>query len=144
MRGNILIFLLSIVNVETVIKYGKKISIEGEGSYNRGKDIWDTLVFVLNGAMRQGFNFYFWAVFCWYQNVLMHFGFFLRGDWPLGYIVLWGFEIFLIFSNFLCLFFSCMCTKARPVFGNLWSSLHIPCLLLIITLRFTCGEKKIW
>ena len=27
-------------------------------------------------------------------------------------------------------------------FGNSFSNSYIPCLLLIITLRFTCGEKK--
>ena len=27
-------------------------------------------------------------------------------------------------------------------FSNLWGNSYIPCLLLIITLLFTCGEKK--
>ena len=27
--------------------------------------------------------------------------------------------------------------------GNLWGNSYIPCLLLIITFLFTCGEKKI-
>ena len=44
-------------------------------------------------------------------------------------IIPWSFEIFLIFPNFLSL----------KSFGNS----YIPRLLLIITLRFTCGEKKI-
>ena len=30
------------------------------------------------------------------------------------------------------------------VFGDLWLNIYIPCLLLIIKLRFTCGENKIW
>ena len=30
------------------------------------------------------------------------------------------------------------------LFGNSWGFLYIPFLLLIITLRFTCGQKKIW
>ena len=29
-------------------------------------------------------------------------------------------------------------------FGNSWGNSYIPCFLLITTLRFTCGEKKIW
>ena len=29
------------------------------------------------------------------------------------------------------------------MFGNLWGNLYIPCLLLIITIRFTCGDTKI-
>ena len=29
-------------------------------------------------------------------------------------------------------------------FGNLWGNSHVPCLSLIIILRVTCGEKKIW
>ena len=40
--------------------------------------------------------------------------------------------IFLMFPNFL------------RFYGKQFSSSHIPCLLLIIPLRFTCGEKKIW
>ena len=28
--------------------------------------------------------------------------------------------------------------------GNLWGSLYTPCLLLITSLCFTCGERKIW
>ena len=30
------------------------------------------------------------------------------------------------------------------MFSNLWSNSYISCLLLIITLCFTCGERKIW
>ena len=30
------------------------------------------------------------------------------------------------------------------ILGNQLGNLYIPCLLLIITLRFTCDEKKIW
>ena len=40
-------------------------------------------------------------------------------------------QIFLVFSNF-------------KSFGNLWENSYLPCLLLIITLHFTCAEKKIW
>ena len=29
-------------------------------------------------------------------------------------------------------------------FGNSFGNSYTPCLLLIITLCFTCGEKKIW
>ena len=28
--------------------------------------------------------------------------------------------------------------------GPFWSKSQTPCLLLIFTLLFTCGEKKIW
>ena len=30
------------------------------------------------------------------------------------------------------------------MFSNLWSNSYISCLLLIITLCFTCGERNIW
>ena len=29
------------------------------------------------------------------------------------------------------------------MFGNSWGNLHIPCLLLIITFRSNCGERKL-
>ena len=41
-----------------------------------------------------------------------------------------SFEIFLILPNYS--------------FCNSFGSSYIPCLLLIITFRFTCGERKIW
>ena len=77
MGDNILIFLLSILNIETVIEYEKKIqddrrgeagyknvSIEREGSYNNGKNRCDTLIIMSISAIREKFNFYFSAVFC--------------------------------------------------------------------------------
>ena len=30
------------------------------------------------------------------------------------------------------------------LFGDSWGTLYIPYLLLVIALRLTCGEKKIW
>ena len=42
-------------------------------------------------------------------------------------------QIFLIFSNFLSL----------KSYGNLWGNSYIPCLLLTITVRFSCGDTKI-
>ena len=42
--------------------------------------------------------------------------------------------MFLLFSNFL----------SPNSSDNLWGNSYIPCLLLIITLRFTCGEKKVY
>ena len=51
------------------------------------------------------------------------------GDWVLSYSSM-KFEIFLKFSNFLSL--------------KLFRSFYVLCLLLIITLHFTYGEKKIW
>ena len=54
---------------------------------------------------------------------------FLEEDWTLGHI-LWRFDIFLILPNLLR--------------SYEWGNSYIQCLLLIITLFFTCGEKNIW
>ena len=81
-----------------------------------------TLVLVWDSALREKFKFNFSTVFCWYwQN--FHFGRKTRHE----AIILWRFEIMLSFPNFLSL-----------------KSLYIPCLLLIILVRFACGERKIW
>ena len=58
----------------------------------------------------------------------------IRGKTGHWVIILWSFEIFLILPNFFNL----------KSFSKLWGNSYIPCLLLMITLRFTCGEKKIW
>ena len=34
--------------------------------------------------------------------------------------------------------------RSLQLSGSSWGSFDISCLLLIITVRFTCGEKKIW
>ena len=59
----------------------------------------------------------------------------LGGDWAPGYnsMKFRDFRDLLQFSKILSL----------RLFGNSWGNSHIPCLLLIITLRFTCDEKKI-
>ena len=71
----------------------------------------DILGGLWNSAMREGFISYFSPVFCW-----------CRGNFGLGerterwVIIRWGFEIFLIFPNFLNL----------KSFANSWGNLHIP------------------
>ena len=62
---------------------------------------------------------------------------FWEEDLALG-LILWIFDVFLIFSIFLK---SSVLIKSS---GNSWGNLHIPCLLIMITLRFTGGERKIW
>ena len=52
-------------------------------------------------------------------------------------MILYCFEVFLIFPNFLKML-------SFKSFGNSWSNSYIPCLLLINMHRFTCGERKIW
>ena len=53
-------------------------------------------------------------------------------EWALDYnsIKFWGFPNILYFPKILS-------------FGNSLDNLYIPCLILIITFRFTCGERKI-
>ena len=54
----------------------------------------------------------------------------LEEDWTPGYISMrfWDFPEIL----------------SLKLFGNSWSNQHIPCLLLVITLHFTCGKRQIW
>ena len=47
-------------------------------------------------------------------------------------MILWSFETSLIFPKILRL----------KSFSNSWDNSYIPCLLLIILFRFTCGENK--
>ena len=49
-------------------------------------------------------------------------------------VILWGLGTLLLFPDFLSL----------KLFGNSWSNSYIPCLLVIIAHRFTCGERKVW
>ena len=56
---------------------------------------------------------------------------FLEADWALGYNSM-TFRIFLVFSNFL-----------RPKVLSRSATREATRLSLIITLRFTCGERKI-
>ena len=49
-------------------------------------------------------------------------------------ITFWDFHAFSLFRKILNL----------KSFGNSWGSSYTPCLLQIIAIRFTCGEKKIW
>ena len=102
-----------------------------------------TVVFVWNSTLREKFCFYFWGIFCWYWR---HFG--LGGGTGRWAIILWSFKIFLIFSQLFFFFFLCG-PKGPPsgenavmLFGNCWVNSYIPCLLLIITIHFTCGDKK--
>ena len=85
-----------------------------------------TLVFMWNSAMRQGFI-----------STCQQFSASIKGFWVWGgdrrwVIILLSFEIFLIFPNFL--------TSIKS-FENSWGNSYIPCLLLLILLRFTCGVK---
>ena len=58
---------------------------------------------------------------------------FWEGDWILGCssVKFWDFP-----ENFWLRFF-------KNSFGNSWGNSYLPCLFLLITLHFTCGERKI-
>ena len=57
----------------------------------------------------------------------------LAGGQDRQFIILASFEIILIFPNL-----------NLTLFVNSWGNSYIPYFLLIIALRFTCGERKIW
>ena len=59
---------------------------------------------------------------------------FWRRDWPLGYHSM-GFRHFPDASWFPKIL-------SHKSFGNWWGNSYIPCLLVIIAHRFTCGKKK--
>ena len=89
-----------------------------------------TLVLAWNGALREKFNFYFPAVFCWcWQN--FHFGV-KAGHWAIvqynkALEVSWYFLIFVLSRSVLY----------RSV---LVGQLAFTSLFLMIMLRFTCGK----
>ena len=72
------------------------------------------LAFMWNSALWEKFNFFFQQFFVNIVKIL--------------------FNIFLMFLNFLSL----------KSFRNSWGDSYIPCLLLIITLLFPCGENNIY
>ena len=55
-----------------------------------------TVVFLWNSTLREKFNFYFSRIFCYYWQ---NFNFGSKAEHQA--IILWGFEIFLTFPNFL-------------------------------------------
>ena len=61
---------------------------------------------------------------------------FWQEDWALGYVSVrfWDFPGFSQFPKIISL----------QSFGSSWCNSYMSCLLLIITLCFTCGERKIW
>ena len=93
------------------------------------KHLRETLVFISNRALQEKFNFCFSEVFCKYGKKF-YFG--KKAEhWA---IFLLSFKILLMFPNFLYL----------KSFGNSRDNSYMPFLLLIITFRFTCDEKKVW
>ena len=60
----------------------------------RTKYLRQTLAFMWNSALREKFNFHFYGVLCWCWQKFS----FWTGHYA---IILWHFEIFLIFPNFL-------------------------------------------
>ena len=59
------------------------------------------LVFMWNSALPEDLNFYFSGVFCYYKN-------------NFEFIILWGFEIFMIFPSFLRSWFFFLCGHSSP------------------------------
>ena len=80
------------------------------------------------GALREKFNFCF-------SGSIANFLFWQK-DWALGYNSM-KFSDFPDISEFRKI-------PSLKLFGNSWDNLHIPSLLLRVTLRFTYGERKIW
>ena len=99
-------------------------------TYNHWKNKRQTLVFIWNSALREKFNF---SYFILASNEKM---FMLTLTWALVYnsSKFWDFPDISIFPKIL----------SFKSFGNSWSISHTPCLLLIITLCFTSGERKSW
>ena len=93
-----------------------------------------TLVLMSNNTLLENFNFYFSAVFASINKI-----FILGDDWLLGYN-----SNFMMFWDFSDLSWFPDLSWSLISFGNSWGNSYIPCLLLIITLRSTCGEKKVW
>ena len=61
---------------------------------------------------------------------------FWKEDWTLVYnsSKFWDFPDISFFSKI----------QSLKSLDNFWGNLYIPCFLLIIAFRFTCGERKIW
>ena len=85
-----------------------------------------TIIFNWKTALWKKFNYYFSWDFC---LVLTNCSF-----WDQDWAVILHFGTFLIFPNFLSL----------KSFSNSWGNWCIPCLLLLITLRFTCSLVVKW
>ena len=64
---------------------------------------------------------------------------FLEEDWALGYnsMKIWDLLNISQFPKILRFL-------SLKLFCNSWGNSYVPCLLLIITICFTCGERKIW
>ena len=90
-----------------------------------------TLVFMWNSAMRQWFNFSFSVVWLVMKNLSL---------WRQGWALVYHSSKFWDFPGF-CLFPKIQSLKS---FNNSSGNSDTPCLLLIIALCFTCGERKIW
>ena len=91
-----------------------------------------TLVLVWDSALWEKFNSNFLNSFL---LALKKFSFW-EEDWALGYnsMKTWHLLNSFYFPKILSL----------KLFGNWWGNSYISCLLLIIMIRFTCGERKIW
>ena len=100
-------------------------AILGAGSRPRG--IWGDLFFSW-GVARCLFFFFWWGGFAGAGGV---FGFLLGAGLGCGVMVQWRFSWYFLFPKIL----------SFNSWGNSWGNTS---LLLIGTLRFTCGEKKIW
>ena len=89
------------------------------------------LVFMWNSALREKFDLFFRSFLLILTKFL-----FWQEDWALGYhsMKFWDFPEIFYFRKILSL---------NP-FGNSRGNSYILDLLLIIALRFTCSERKIW
>ena len=114
---------------------GASVELEGNKCLQRqssSKYRRQTLVLLWNSALQEKFNFYFSTVFL---LVLRKFSFW-EEDSAIGYnsIKWWDFSNIAYFRKVLSL----------KSFGNSWCNSYIPHLLLIITIHFTCCERKTW
>ena len=93
---------------------------------SRAKYLIQTIVFFWNRTLWEVQFLFFGSFFAGIEKV------FILGGRPCA----WGFEILLIFSNFVRSFLKSL--------GNSRNNSYLPCLFLIINLRFTCGDRKLW
>ena len=104
-------------------------------SYRLATALWSCLCLFVLSALKWFFTgnllVIYWSYFC-----SLYTNFIWSGRWVLSYHSM-------KFSDFPDHFYFPKVLSFKSL-SNLWDNSYIPCLLLIIALSFTCGEKKVW